>query len=238
MEAASDLTTQPAVRWPMWAWISVLVGTLAVALVTEVGAGLILRRVGTFHHTAWGVAIVVTLRETAALAVFLALARNRLGLGLGDFVFRRPRAADVGVALVATVVTMLILTPLSWLVPRSAPSPIALAMYHGTLPSRLVLAVNVALYSPAVQELIFRGLVLTALLQRMDSRIAIAVSAVLFALVHAPDVTSIATALPFGFLAGWLFVRSRSLWTPIVSHVLINGTSMVWLIAYYMARGR
>lgn len=163
MEATEDAISHPA-RWHPDAWVNVLLGTLFLAFAIEELVALPFQRAGTLR-TAWGLTVVLTLRESAALATLLLLARYRLGLTVKDFGFRRPRFADLGVAVAATSIAIVLVAPFSWLFPHAAHSAIAVAMYRGTFASRLTLTTSVGLYSPVVQEMLFRGLVLTALLQ-------------------------------------------------------------------------
>lgn len=68
---------------------------------------------------------------------------------------------------------------------------------------------------PIIEEVINRGLIQSWLMPR-GKWFAILVSAILFALFHTP------TAMPVAFVAGIVlgiqFARTRTLWTPIVTH--------------------
>lgn len=90
------------------------------------------------------------------------------------------------------------------------------------------LAVFAAVLAPVVEELVFRGLLLRALLRRMDVTGAVVVSSLAFALVHVigdPSVGSLAVVpglLGVGMVAAVLAVRSGSLSQPILLHVGFN----------------
>lgn len=77
------------------------------------------------------------------------------------------------------------------------------------------------------EELVYRGVVFGWLRQRFGILTAVAVSAVVFALVHPP------AAMPFAFAAGlllaWLYHRSNSLWPGIALHGINNITTMLVL---------
>jgi glutamate-5-semialdehyde dehydrogenase len=74
---------------------------------------------------------------------------------------------------------------------------------------------------PFVEELIFRGVILRGLLSRWKPWLAIAVSALLFALMHAnPVQTPIAIVL--GIVLGWVYVRTRSIGLCFLGHALNN----------------
>jgi uncharacterized protein len=90
------------------------------------------------------------------------------------------------------------------------------------------LAVFAVLLAPVVEELVFRGLLLRALLRRMDVTGAVVVSSLAFALVHVigdPSLGSLAVVpglLGIGMVAAVLAVRSGSLSQPILLHVGFN----------------
>lgn len=88
--------------------------------------------------------------------------------------------------------------------------------------------VTVCLFAPLVEEMVFRGAVLRSLLDGMKSRWgAIAVSALLFALVHMNP-----AQMPYAFLAGlflgWIYSRTRSIVLGVAFHWVNN--TLVYLL--------
>jgi membrane protease YdiL (CAAX protease family) len=86
----------------------------------------------------------------------------------------------------------------------------------------------VAIVAPLVEELLFRGVMLTALARRIPFPWANAIQAALFATLH------LATPIwPFffvmGLIAGWMVRRSGGLLPAIVLHVLNNGSAVALL---------
>lgn len=83
---------------------------------------------------------------------------------------------------------------------------------------------------PIAEELLFRGMVLRWIEERLGGIVAIVASAFLFAIVHfyflvlEPNVGLFVTGQIFvlGLLLGWLYVWSRSIWPPILLHVVNN----------------
>lgn len=105
-----------------------------------------------------------------------------------------------------------------------------------SLALRLPLVLVVISIGPLVEELLFRGLLLSALLRRMRAGWAIALSALLFACVHLPDLGYLWYALPnLALLAAalaWLRLRSGSLWPAVVAHGVNNLLAVAaWFIA-------
>lgn len=89
---------------------------------------------------------------------------------------------------------------------------------------------NVCVLGPAIEELLFRGIVLRGLLSHYSPGVAIVFSSVLFSLMHLnPD--QLIFSLLIGMFLGWLYVFSRSLWPSIVAHMANN------TLAYIISAG-
>lgn len=86
------------------------------------------------------------------------------------------------------------------------------------------------LIAPIVEEIFFRGMVLRGLLNRYSDRIAIILSALVFALVH----MSLVQLLPgffIGLMLGYVYVRTRrSLSTVILIHLFNNLISYIFIL--------
>jgi len=110
---------------------------------------------------------------------------------------------------------------------------------HTPLALRIVLVVVVASLGPLVEELLFRGVLLSALMQRCRTGWSIAISALLFALVHLPGMQWQWYALPdLALLAAalaWLRLRSGSLWPAVLAHGINNLMAVVaWFVTTAM----
>jgi membrane protease YdiL (CAAX protease family) len=101
-----------------------------------------------------------------------------------------------------------------------------------------VLAIGAGLLAPVVEELLFRGLLLRALLRRVPATPAVAISGVTFALLHLVD-PSVGTviALPalatVGVVSGVLAVRTGDLSRSILLHM---GFNLVTVLAELASR--
>ena len=73
--------------------------------------------------------------------------------------------------------------------------------------------------TPLTEEVVNRGLILGTLSER-DPRIAIFVTAILFAILHRPS--GIPNAFVFGLFVGVQLIRYRTLWAPIITHATHN----------------
>jgi membrane protease YdiL (CAAX protease family) len=100
-------------------------------------------------------------------------------------------------------------------------------------PLRLLLAMLVVTLGPLVEEVLFRGLLLSALLHRLGRGRAIALSALAFGLVHLPDLNYLWYAVPnlvlLGVALAWLRLRAASLWPAVLAHGVNNLIAvLVW----------
>jgi membrane protease YdiL (CAAX protease family) len=102
----------------------------------------------------------------------------------------------------------------------------------------LLLAVTVCVIPP-VEELVFRGALLSGLMRRMSPAWAILASAIIFGCVHLPDFKFLWYPVPalvlLGVLLAWLRLRTRSLWPCIAAHATNNFVAvLIWLAAAHL----
>ncbi|KRE88361.1 abortive infection protein [Frateuria sp. Soil773] len=105
-----------------------------------------------------------------------------------------------------------------------------------SLALRIPLALLVVSAGPLVEELLFRGVLLSALLRRMPAGGAMAVSSLLFAAVHLPDLNYLWYAVPnlalLAAVLAWLRLRSGSLWPSVLAHGVNNLLAVAaWFVA-------
>ncbi len=148
------------------------------------------------------------------LAGFIFLVRHfcmvdSLGLSM-------PRASDVRIFMLFSVMCILLAGALyliqpSWFYYITTPSWI-----HGL--SGLLLMVVLA---PVVEELVFRGLLYRMLREQWGIAASVAVSAILFSLMHQGIIVS--PQLAGGIIFALAYEWSRSLWVSIALHMGANG---------------
>jgi len=89
------------------------------------------------------------------------------------------------------------------------------------------------------EEIIFRGIIMTLLLNHYSERKSILFSAVVFAGIHSLNIlnpqlqmfwvfSQVIWSFGFGFMYGYIFVKTKSLTPLILLHYLINGMVNVW----------
>lgn len=178
--------------------------------------------------------------ETAALARLMAHAALFSGLvaftGLSYRALFHGSRASPGAVLGLTLLPVLALVPglvvvettlLRWveaLVPLSAWEQQAFEAMSADTPGSLMLT---CLLAPVLEEMLFRGVILRAFLQRYTPGVAIVHSAAIFGLAHM-NLYQFVVGLTIGLVTGWLYERTRSLWPCITLHVAYNST-LTWL---------
>jgi membrane protease YdiL (CAAX protease family) len=101
--------------------------------------------------------------------------------------------------------------------------------------SRLCLALLLVSLGPLVEELLFRGMLLSALMRRWHVGWAVTVSSLAFVLIHLPGLQLHWYALPDLFLLAlalcWVRLQSGSIWPAVLTHSLNNALAVLaWFI--------
>jgi membrane protease YdiL (CAAX protease family) len=168
-----------------------------------------------------------------ALMAFLAIVlvtgmfgATRANLGLG----RKPRFTDVLIGLGAGLALVSVSAIVSsvqekWLGPHPQLA-VQIIKSHTGLASFAFDFVTVALAAGVCEEIMFRGVVFTALVQRVPLVWAAVLSGLLFAAAHV-DPWSFASLWAVGIGLGFLFYSTRSLWPNMVAHTTFNAFSLV-----------
>ena len=84
----------------------------------------------------------------------------------------------------------------------------------------------IALFGPVVEELIYRGLGQWAVAGVAGAAAAIVATAVAFGFAHGL-IEGLPALTIFGLAAGWLRVRTDSLYPPVILHMLFNGLALI-----------
>jgi membrane protease YdiL (CAAX protease family) len=102
----------------------------------------------------------------------------------------------------------------------------SLATHHGNGAFLLDVGSG-ALITPIAEEIMFRGLVFTALVQRMPVWVAVTLSSMLFSGLHF-DQYSFMPIFTVGVGLAYLYYRTRNLWPSIIAHGTLNLVAL-WL---------
>lgn len=86
---------------------------------------------------------------------------------------------------------------------------------------------TIGIFAPLVEEVVFRGAILRTLLGKMGNRwLAIVISAVLFAAVHA-NPAQMPAALVMGILIGWVYSHTGSIVPGVAIHWVNNTVAFI-----------
>lgn len=174
----------------------------------------------------WSTAIATFLLDLVLLLLMLLIAR---GLPPRDaFALRAPRswteALRIGAAALAAVWTTSFILEVA--VGHAARDQAVPQFWDGArVPAFVASALAVALFVPIVEEAMCRGIGFT-LLSRWGERVAIAGTAVAFALAHGA-VLDLPWVLVTGLGLGYLRARTGSLYPCIALHATINGIAVL-----------
>jgi membrane protease YdiL (CAAX protease family) len=259
---ANDIAKTPPPRRPgIWGGL----GTVALYFILQLGLGGLLAvaigywlaldtgleggltDVRAITHTALASpdtrVIVAVVTIAAAAAVMLGFVRRTWPAqwsraDLPGFGFGRPRDGGDYVAAVALGIGMVFVGGvMTQLLAHGHPVQQDVSVMAGKVSPgmRLLLAVLVVCVAPIVEEVVFRGVLLSGLASRMRVGWAIVVSAVIFGCVHLPDFKFAWYPVPalilMGMLVAWLRVRTGSLWPSITLHATNNFVAAImWLL--------
>ena len=95
-------------------------------------------------------------------------------------------------------------------------------------------ALQIAVIPPLVEELAFRGVILSQL-RKFGDGFAVLGSALLFAFYHG-NLMQFAFTFLVGLILAFIMVRTNNLWIPIVIHAINNGVSLLFdLVGSYIS---
>ena len=93
--------------------------------------------------------------------------------------------------------------------------------FLGSGATRLLLGAVVVFWGPFVEEVFFRGFFLGGLIGPLGAARAAVVSAAIFAVAHL-QLGSMIPLFITGLVLAWLYLRTRSIWPPVMAHAAQN----------------
>jgi membrane protease YdiL (CAAX protease family) len=177
--------------------------------------------------------VVALITDAALLVALFGLGRRLLGLRPADLGFRRTSARTLGFAAAVAGGLWLLSILVNVLQIRAfGANPQSLVITvgaHSGLPALLMDLVTGAVIAPFAEEVLYRGLIFGGLAQRMPLAAAGTISALLFAVSHGLGVLGPIFVLGLGL--AWVYVRTGTIWAPMVTHAVVNAISLLILFA-------
>jgi len=243
--------------WPVFlGWILALLSGTAATFICFIMLGLTIGVVVGFQG---GDAAAIQARYQAALAnplLALLLTLVPFQLGMAAFVLLAARRSKepireriglipasgqrVGIVKLASLAGFTLSTALATVIGLTllmgapAANVIGNAINQDSLLAITVVSILLSLVPAIVEEVVFRGFIQRRLLQRWSPKVAIAVSTLLFALMHCDSLHHVITVIPLGIVTGLLAYRTGSVKAGIVVHALHNGGLVVIFTALRM----
>jgi membrane protease YdiL (CAAX protease family) len=222
--------------------LSILIGTgIALALAVkvifagphhrQVDAKALVHSVLATPNTQVVLAVLTIVAAAAVMAVIVhrTWAAQWSAADLPGFGFVQPKnkLSYLG-AILLGLATLVVGGAMTHLLAHGNPVHQDVGVMAGKVPlgMRVLLAALVVGVAPCVEELVFRGVLLSGLASRMRIGWAALVSAIIFGCVHLPDFKFAWYPVPalilLGLVLAWLRIRTRSLWPSITLHATNN----------------
>ena len=249
----SDATTTPGPAfqpkaWNGWIALSAFLGTFTIVeILGNMSALSIIMSLHPELRAHWSTAkfvespsdvvIETTVWMIAAFAAFVLL-RLVLGITPASIGLTVPKGAQVlfglasGIGLL--VISFIVLAAQSRLIGQHAIKAAAYFIGHHGLAAYAADLLQAVVTAPFLEELLFRGLLFTALVQRMPVWLAALVSACLFSAFHL-DPYAFLFRVAVGVGLAYIYYNTRNLWVSVAAHSTIN---LIALTATYLTGTR
>lgn len=234
---SGDETPQRAVTFPKW---YDLLAILGLFLVTQLLTQIVFLALGITHYSTADLAEQTT--TAARRAMEFEMGRNTLYWSLISqplvlllvIAYRKLRGGErVGIehsmrgfnpslilwGFIMMLSVVVVIEPLMQMLPEP-PIPNGRGIYM------LVALIGVA---PIFEELLCRGVILELVRRRRGAWVACIVSALIFSAMHI-EPQSVLNAFVLGMLLGYIYLRTRSIFAPIILHMLNNALAYMLLI--------
>jgi membrane protease YdiL (CAAX protease family) len=165
------------------------------------------------------------------LPATLALARYTLGANLSDLGFGRPLRGSTALAAIGAGAALFILSIVLELFqdklfgPHPQQVALILAKHHGAIAIMLDL-LSAAVLAPLFEETLFRGVLFTALVQRMRLPLAAGLSGLTFGVAHLDKYNFVLLAV-IGVGLAYVYYRSGTIWANVLAHATFNSLGLM-----------
>lgn len=225
------------VTWTILASIGVLAVTLFSDIFGSLGAAIVRRAMPAGQLRAVALMLVLSATYAVDLGVIWLLARRYTrkfapAVGLNrvvnwPFAIFLAFMVSVGARIAGTLAAI---AARAFQLPAPTNNAREILNIFGTGPVSLIVAsVLLCVVAPLSEEIIFRGVVLSAIRDRWGTAAGVIVSSLLFAALHIDPMTIIVVffaGLGFALITIWY----RSVWPSVVAHSMYNGVAFLLLV--------
>jgi len=234
---------------PLLVWLCLAVYIVGGAAGSALGAWLVPATLAEEPAAAWQDVVAAVVTQLMAVAACVVVARLTFTSGLRGFGLGRCTSGSilvwsVGGWLAALAVCGSIIWFTQEVIQRVYPDfeePehsvfVTLSAEGVTTAMRVLALAAAAVFAPLGEELLFRGILQSAVKKLGAKRwgslrhrwFAISVSATAFGFMHLGTPQYIPALIALGVILGYLYERRGSLIVPIVVHILFNTKSLLW----------
>lgn len=169
--------------------------------------------------------LMIMLLMLLTVLIFMFAVGGFRDLRIGDQTV--PIALVIVISLLSGIAFVYLQVPLNYLFTFLPGGPESMEMHPGVKSTVIPMwvypmLIGRVLMVPVFEELFFRGFILKRMIAAHNWKIALLVSALLFGLLHLPDVTQSLTALFGGLIAGGLYLGTGRILAPILFHFAWN----------------
>lgn len=194
-----------------------VVYSVTISLYSMLNPGLSMDPLDLVYACTDQISMISGLATLILLTVFFLLRRKNPLREVG-FHFTKGRFVFTAIAvtplLYAAVSFVLSLLPEAWMEEYAEAS----AALNQT---GILMVVSTAVIAPIVEEIIFRGLILTRLNRVFPGWLSVLLSALLFGVCHG-QIVWMTYAFVLGVIFGFLALQAKSIWPSLCAHILFN----------------
>ncbi|MCB2357995.1 CPBP family intramembrane glutamic endopeptidase [Clostridium estertheticum] len=118
------------------------------------------------------------------------------------------------------------------------PMPTFISQAFGEMSiSPIILILSIAVIAPIYEEVIFRGILLKGMANKMDPNLALIISALIFALVHM-NIPQGINAFLLGLIIGAIYLSSNSIYLCIFAHFINNSVAITISGSFQLLSGK
>jgi membrane protease YdiL (CAAX protease family) len=218
---------------------------LALALLVLMGGELVLAYVegllgihGLADMTPQALVAIAAARNAAELCLALFGVYAILQAPLASIGLRLPKVGGLALGVAIGLTAAFILPWLEHELRLQGSYNMQYEFYIMSHATGLIAAASILVYlffGPIVEEIVFRGIVLGGLVNLTNGVVAVVVSAVVFAGIHAfGGVAQMTAAFMIGLLFGWLYLRTRSIVPTAVAHIIYDTAAFYPLVLFWL----